>query len=495
MKKVFVVFTVAAAVFACDDRRAPTAPDEGSTPVTPAFDDIANLLDASIDAVAEIMPLVLGGANGTTQLYVQPRNSDGKNGCNLTGGTTLVVAIASSNPTVASVSPTSITFTSCGDTPALTVTPVGAGTATITIDQAANNSGGTFLLGTATFTVNVAPPPNTAPVISVTGVTAGASYTKGSVPAAACSVEDAEDGSPSFAAALGAITGSWAADGIGLQEASCSYTDDGGLTASASVTYGIVDPTAPSIAYLLNPATPDGSNGWFKSNVTLSWTLTEAASPTSLQKSDCVDQHITADQVETSYSCSATSAGGTTGPTSVSIKRDASAPTLNHTGTAPALPNGNNGWYTTDVTATFTASDATSGLANAAQATITRTSNTEGTDVEIASGSVADNAGNVTPSIKAGPFQIDKTRPTVIVNGVVDGATYTLGSVPAASCTTTDAMSGVVTHATVSFSGGPVGSVMATCSGAEDNAGNTASNSVTYKVIYDRRSSTESKER
>jgi hypothetical protein len=487
MNKVFAVFTLAAVVFAaaCEDHRAPMAPEDGSNPFNPVFDDIFNNLDATIDAVAEAMPLTLGGPNGTTTLYVQPTNGDGKNGCNLTGSTTLTVSVASSNTAIATVSPTSATFASCGDTKTLTVTPVGVGAATISISQTLNSTGGSFNLATATFTVNVAAPPNTAPVISVTGVTAGASYDKGSVPAAMCSVEDAEDGNSSFAATLGAIAGPYASDGIGTQEASCSYTDGGGLTASASVTYEIVDPSAPSISYVLNPVSADGDNGWYKSNVTLTWTVADLESPNSLQKVGCDDQSITADQVETNYSCSATSAGGTTGPTSVSIKRDATAPSLNHTGTAPALPNGNNGWYTTDVTATFTASDVTSGLADAAQANFVRTSNAEGTDVEIASGSVADNAGNVTPSIDAGPFMIDKTRPTVTVNGVANGATYTLGSVPTASCTTTDALSGVATHATVSFSGGPVGPVTATCSGAEDNAGNDAANSVTYNVIYD----------
>jgi hypothetical protein len=52
-------------------------------------DDISNDLDASIDAAAENMPLNVGGATGSTTLYVTPRNSDGKNGCNLTGSSTL----------------------------------------------------------------------------------------------------------------------------------------------------------------------------------------------------------------------------------------------------------------------------------------------------------------------------------------------------------------------------------------------------------------------
>ena len=38
-----------------------------------AADDISNNIDASVDAAAETMPLTVGGANGTTQLYVTPR--------------------------------------------------------------------------------------------------------------------------------------------------------------------------------------------------------------------------------------------------------------------------------------------------------------------------------------------------------------------------------------------------------------------------------------
>ena len=69
------------------------------------------------------------------------------------------------------------------------------------------------------------------------------------------------------------------ADGIGSQTASCSYTDGGGLTASASETYSIVDPSGPVIGYTLDPATPDGDNGWYTGNVSLTWTVTEPQSP------------------------------------------------------------------------------------------------------------------------------------------------------------------------------------------------------------------------
>jgi hypothetical protein len=76
----------------------------------------------------------------------------------------------------------------------------------------------------------------------------------------------------------------------------------------------------------------------------------------------------------------------------------------------------------------------------------------------------------------------------VSVTGVTNGASYLLGAVPAAGCSTSDNASGVAVLATASISGGTanhVGAFTATCSGGKDNAGNTApAVSVTYKVSY-----------
>jgi hypothetical protein len=98
--------------------------------------------------------------------------------------------------------------------------------------------------------------------------------------------------------------------------------------------------------------------------------------------------------------------------------------------------------------------------------------------------SATDNAGNSASDTVSG-INIDKTNPNVNVTGVSDGATYTLGSVPAAGCSTSDALSDVDANATLQpLSGGPLGSVTATCSGASDKAGNSGSASVTYNVHY-----------
>jgi hypothetical protein len=98
-------------------------------------------------------------------------------------------------------------------------------------------------------------------------------------------------------------------------------------------------------------------------------------------------------------------------------------------------------------------------------------------------GTCVDNAGNQASFTVIG-IDIDLTDPDVSVTGVSNGAHYTLGSVPAAGCETSDGLSGVQTEAVLSTSGGPVGTVTATCSGATDNADNSGSASVSYSVEY-----------
>ena len=148
------------------------------------------------------------------------------------------------------------------------------------------------------------------------------------------------------------------------------------------------DSTAPVISHALNPSSPNGSGGWYKSNVTLTWTVTENESSGSLVKTGCVDQSITADQVETTYSCSATSDGGSAGPVNVTIKRDATAPSVSLVGG----PDDGSSYYFGSVPAapTCSASDATSGLAGPCSAPGYGT--TVGSHTVTAS--ATDNAGN-----------------------------------------------------------------------------------------------------
>jgi hypothetical protein len=278
------------------------------------------------------------------------------------------------------------------------------------------------------------------------------------------------------------VTGPYASDGIGSQTASCDHTDGGGLTASSSKTYSIVDPSAPSIGHTLSPASPDGDNGWYKASVTLTWNVSDPESPNSLQKTACVDQTITTDQAETTYLCSATSAGGSSGPVEVKIKRDGTAPSVAYTSATGTA--GSAGWYTSNVVATFTASDAISGVKSSTTATATTSG--EGASVTVGSPQFSDNAGNITPAGTAtsDPFKIDLTDPTAVefTAGPADGSSHYFGSVPAApTCTATDDVSGLASCVVTGY-GTAVGSHQLTAT-ATDNAGRTATATRSYTVL------------
>jgi len=370
----------------------------GLLAVGASADDIRN----DLSGTAGVMTLTSGGETGSTSLTVVPRNGDGKNGCNLTGASVLVVSVHSSDASVATASPASLTFESCGDVETVTVTSGSPGTATVSLAQTSNTTGASFNLTPAAFTVHVVPPPNTPPAVTVTGVEHGASYAKGSVPAAGCAVDDAEDGSSSFAADLSAISGAYAADGLGNQTASCSYTDTGDLTQETSATYSIYDPSAPTIDSTRTPSSPDGGEGWYRSDVTLTWDVGEPESPSSLSLDGCDDQSIVTDG-EFVFSCSATSAGGSSGPVEVAVKRDATKPTI--TGSRAPEANGY-GWNAGDVVVSFACADALSGLASC---TVDQTLGGEGRDQSVA-GTARDRAGN-TESTTVGGINIDRTAP------------------------------------------------------------------------------------
>jgi hypothetical protein len=100
----------------------------------------------------------------------------------------------------------------------------------------------------------------------------------------------------------------------------------------------------------------------------------------------------------------------------------------------------------------------------------------------------ATNSRNKTAEGSFSVTVVDTTAPVVFLNGVTNGATYTLGAVPAASCSATDSATGVAVQASLTITGGTangVGHFTATCSGAKDGAGNIAAPiSASYDVDY-----------
>jgi hypothetical protein len=434
--------------------------------------------------------VVVGGndtitAGGSTTINYSIRNQnivhgDTQNNCNPADGTAATVNLTVPNDVTASR--TSFTLADCGISAAVTFSSSKPGNYTISVASVTDSGGGVYNTAGATWSLKVNAPPNTAPSVSVTGVTNGQTYEKSSVPQPGCSVTDAEDTNES---ATPQITNG-AYNDLGSHTVTCTYTDGGGITRSASATYTVIrdpDTTPPVIGYTLNPASPPtGSNGWYRSNVTLTWSVTENESPETLGKTGCVDQNITSDQQETTYSCSATSEGGTAGQVDVKIKRDATAPT-NVSGSPDRAPD-SNGWYNSSVGFTFTGDDATSGIAGCSTASY---SGPDGQNKTV-SGKCTDNAGNDSAAVNSSAIDYDATRPTSGVTGVSNGAVYTIGAVPQAGCNTLDNLSGVATQATLEVvsGSGSVGDFTVKCTGGTDNAGNAAlqSASVSFKVVY-----------
>ena len=90
----------------------------------------------------------------------------------------------------------------------------------------------------------------------------------------------------------------------------------------------------------------EGDNGWYIGDVKVTWSLTDATSGFA-SGTQCDAADVTEDTTGTSYTCSATDLAGNTSSDSVTVKRDATAPTVD-----PKVVGmlGTNGWYVGDVT-------------------------------------------------------------------------------------------------------------------------------------------------
>jgi len=114
------------------------------------------------------------------------------------------------------------------------------------------------------------------------------------------------------------------------------------------------DTTPPVIAAVV---TGELSAGWYTSDVTVSWTITDGESPIS-GSSGCETVSVTEDTAGVTFTCEATSDGGSASE-SVTLKRDTTAPEISFSGSA--------GVYTVDqeVQVSCTTSDTLSGVASA----------------------------------------------------------------------------------------------------------------------------------
>lgn len=267
-----------------------------------------------------------------------------------------------------------------------------------------------------------------------------------------------------------------AGDGA-AQSASGHCTDLAGNATDLTTAAIDIDGTPPMVTASAERA-PNG-NGWYNADVTVAFEGTDATSglascdPAMLVSTEGEAQDVTG-------GCS--DQAGNRAETHLLVSLDKTAPTA--TAAATPSPNGN-GWNNTPVTVQFDGSDEIggSGLEGCDSAVVLTC---EGAG-QSAAGTCTDRAGNVSAPASADGIDIDMTSPVVDVTGVEDAATYELGSVPTAGCSTTDSLSGVdasASLASVGANANGVGDLTTTCDGATDLAGNTASATVTYHVNY-----------
>jgi hypothetical protein len=236
------------------------------------------------------------------------------------------------------------------------------------------------------------------------------------------------------------------------------------------------DSTPPVIVPTVNGTL--GKNGWYVSDVAVSWTVTDAES-TVTSTTGCGAASVTSDTAGTTLTCSATSAGGTSS-VSVTIKRDATAPTA----TASAGPPANQyGWRKQNVTVTFSGTDALSGGVTCDPPVVL---SSQGANQSV-SGSCYDAAGNPSLPATVSGVNIDKTPPTASITSPQNGASYSRNQVVNASFSCADALSGPASCSGTVPLGDPIDTTKKAKNAkftvtATDKAGNTTRQTVTYEV-------------
>jgi hypothetical protein len=223
-----------------------------------------------------------------------------------------------------------------------------------------------------------------------------------------------------------------------------------------------------------------GDNGWYISDVTVSWTVIDNES-TITSMTGCDPTTIDYDTTGVTLECSAISSGGTSSE-SVTIKRDATAPTISAS-VSPDRPA--SGWWNIASgapTVSFTCNDATSGIASCP---IPYTF-VEGENLS-KSGTAYDNAGN---SASAGvtDIDVDLTAPSITITSPANSGSYDLNEPVASDYSCSDTTSGVASCSGTVANGvnidtGSVGPKNFTVT-ATDIAGNTTNTSASYSVLY-----------
>ncbi len=191
--------------------------------------------------------------------------------------------------------------------------------------------------------------------------------------------------------------------GAGSHTIAVTGTDGAGNVTTVNRSYTItVDSTPPVITPTVTPA-PNGA-GWNNTNPTVTWSVTDPESGIA-SSTGCGSTTVSTETTGLVVTCSATNGAALSSSNSVTIKLDKTPPTASAT---PSPAANANGWNNTNVTVTFSGSDALSGIDHCDSPT-TLSAEAAG---QSASGTCTDKAGNMSATATASGINIDKTPPT-----------------------------------------------------------------------------------
>jgi probable HAF family extracellular repeat protein len=276
-----------------------------------------------------------------------------------------------------------------------TIFPLGPTTVTCSSADAAGNA------GTATFVVSVldTTPPNLLGIpldLTLESISPNGTPASWTMPTAV----DTVDGS--LAVVCSPASGSAFTPGTTL--VTCTATDAHGNRATANFHVTVQDPTPPVISATITG--PLGANGWYVGDVNITWFVSDLQSSITAQ-TGCDPVVATTDTASATFTCQATSAGGTASK-AVTIKIDRAAPTLTFNPASPAANDA--GWNHTPVSFGFAATDVGSGVAGTSAAS-PLVIDAEGIGLR-GSVTVTDAAGN-TANFATPPVNIDRTPPRI----------------------------------------------------------------------------------
>jgi len=246
------------------------------------------------------------------------------------------------------------------------------------------------------------------------------------------------------------------------------------LQGGAPVTFELnPDVTAPSIAAQVSGTL--GNNGYYRSDVTVTWTVTDAESAATT--SGCDTQSVVQDTAGVTFTCSAGSEGGTA-TQSVTIKRDATAPEITVPGTVTAQATGATGAVATYVATVLDLLDGAPSLSCAPQS---------GSMFALGSTTVACTASDAAGNTASASFTVTVTNTaptfTAPANQTVE-AMSAAGAVATYVASATDVEDGSIAAACAPASGStfPLGTTTVNCT-ATDTAGASTPGSFTVTVV------------